>query len=221
MLKAAGVTVHYAYSVEMFEWDAAIFSGLTKADIGDAKLLFASVCATKTVEAWPGEKMCVWDAETGGSILKRDDWIVGGNSVAHHMLNFAAQILDAEEIVLVGVDLAYTKKKTHAEGTTPAEWPDGPKTKDMTFHDEDFWVECTGEDPLDPELHRIEGDFLALAGGAMNNSPIYVRSSASYENFATLFEILIAKHKKTVKNACPNGQKIRGTTYVNLAEYKK
>jgi hypothetical protein len=222
MLKAAGVKVAYTYSVEMFDWDAAIFKDVTAEEAKDTTLLFATVCAPETVAAWPGAKMCVWDAETGGTILKRDDWIVGGNSVAHHMLNFAAQILEADTIIMCGVDLAYSKPKTHADGTTPASWPKEALAKDTSFHMDDFFVECTGEgDNFHPDCHQVPiADAMSIQRGSDKKLPILVKSSASYENFATLFEILIAKHGKKVMNACPNGQLIRGTQYVDLKELK-
>ena len=218
LLRAAGVKVHYTYSVEMFDWDSAIFSELTHVD--DTVLLHATVCAPATVDAWPGERICVLDAETA-SILKRDDFILGGNSVSHHMLNFAAQILDADEIVLVGCDLAYTKMKTHAEGTTPKGWPEDRTKADEAYHEEDYWAPCSGEDPLNPECHRMQGVMTPGGFSPTEGAGIEVRSSGSYSNFAALFEVLIEKHKKKVLNACPNGHLIAGTELVDLKEYKK
>lgn len=211
----AGIRVDYTVSVEMFDWDSTIFDGLTPVDVGNATLLYASVCAPATVDKWPGHKMCLWDVETA-KILGRDDWIMGGNSVSHHMFNFAAQILQAEPIILVGQDLAYTKPRTHAEGTNH-DWPQEIKAIENAFQAEE-WLPCTGKGNMFyPELHRVPV-FLGGGGFALSGQ-IMVRSSPSYKNFATLFSILIAKHGKKVYNACPNGQKIHGTEYIDLSTY--
>lgn len=214
MLRAKGVKVGYTISVEMFDWDSAIFDGISREEAGDTVMLYASVCAPSTVKAWPGKKACLWDVETA-KMLGRDDFIYGGNSVAHHMLNFAAQILDAEPIILCGIDLAYTQPKTHADGTNPDKWPDSVKAEDTAYQQE-LWVPCTGKgEDFHPECHRTPA---ALGGGGLAMPKVIeVRSSPSYKHFATLFEILISQHGKRVLNACPNGQRIGGTAYVDLS----
>lgn len=210
LLKENGIRVDYTISCEMFDWDSAIFDGVT--DTGDTVLAYASVCAPATVRKWPGKSVCLWDVETA-KLLERDDYILGGNSVAHHMLNFAAQILECEPIVMVGIDLAYTKPRTHAKGTFH-EWPEEIKKKEEEYQNES-WVLCTGKGhDFDPECHRMPTAF--MGGGVAISGIVHVRSSPAYENFATLFSILIAKHKKKIFNACPNGQKIEGTEYLNL-----
>lgn len=215
-LRAAGVRVDYTVSCEMFEWDSAVFEGLSKDDVGDTILLFASVCAPETVARWPGRKVCMWDVETA-KILGRTDWIMGGNSVAHHQLNFAAQILGCEPLILVGNDLAYTEPRTHAEGTTPDTWPEEVKKQEYGFHSEERWLPCTGKgNDFHPQCHRTP---VVLGGGVIPSHVIEVRSSAPYQHFANLFAILIAKHQKRVLNACPNGQRIPGAEYVDLAEW--
>ena len=215
MLKAAGITPHYTISVEMFDWDAAIFQGLTREDCGSTVLGYASVCAPATIKAWPGLKTCLWDIETA-KLLKRSDYILGGNSVAHHMLNFAAQILGADTIIMVGIDLAYTKPQTHAAGSHHEAWPDAVKAKENEYQQE-LWVPCTGKgDDFAIDCHRTP---VLFGGGAFVPSRVIeVRSSYAYENFATLFSVLIKKHGKRVLNACANGQKIAGTEYVDLAK---
>ena len=213
-LKAAGVNPHYTISVEMFGWDCEIFKGLSKEDCGSTVMAYASVCAPDTVKAWPGKKTCLWDIETA-KMMKRDDAILGGNSVAHHMLNFAAQILGCDPIVLVGIDLGYTEPKTHIDGSTPETWPDEIKKKEVEYQAE-LWVPCTGKGgDFDPECHRTP--VFAGQGSFLPSRVIEVRSSPAYENFATLFTILIKKHGKRVLNACGNGQKILGTEYVDLS----
>jgi len=213
LLHASGVRVDYVASVEMFEWDAAIFDDVE--DVGDTVLVFASVCAHETVKKWPGKKVCMWDAETA-KVLDIKEWIFGGNSVAHHMLNYSAQILKADEIVMAGIDLAYTKPRTHAMSTTPTSWPKEVREKDEAYHEEE-WVPCTakGQD-FHPECHMAP---CAIQGG-FAPGPIHVRSSPAYKDFAILFEILIAKHGKKVWNACPNGQKIGGAEFLDISTYR-
>lgn len=211
LLRAHGIRVDYTLSCEMFDWDAVIFDGLT--DVGNTTLAFASVCAPATVQKWPGKRVCLWDVETA-KIVGREDTILGGNSVAHHMLNFAAQILEAEPLVLVGIDLAYTKPRTHAEGTFH-EWPEEIKQKEHEYHNEE-WVVCTGKGSnFSPECHRMPTAF--MGGGMAISGIVHVRSSPAYQNFAVLFSVLIAKHGRKVLNASPNGQKIAGTEYIDLA----
>lgn len=214
LLRENGIRVNYTLSCEMFDWDAAIFEGLT--DTGDTVLAYASVCAPATVQKWPGKSVCLWDVETA-KLIGRDDYILGGNSVAHHMLNFAAQILECEPIVMVGIDLAYTKPRTHALGTFADKWPEEIKQKEQEYQNEE-WVISTGKGiNFDPECHRMP---VAMGGGGLAISGIvHVRSSPAYVNFGTLFSILIAKHQKKVYNACPNGQKILGTEYLDLAKW--
>lgn len=216
MLRDAGVRVAYTASCEMFDWDSAIFDGVSKERAGETVLAFASMCAPATVKAWPGKKAVMLDMQTA-QMLGRTDWIYGGNSVAHHMLNFALQILGAKDAILVGIDLAYTKMKSHADGSHHDKWPDEIKAAENEFQTE-AWVPCTGKGAtFDPNCHRTPV-FLGGGGGAVSHI-ILVRSSPSYECFATLFSILIAKHGKKVWNACSNGQKIGGTEYLDLAKY--
>jgi len=216
LLRQHEIRVDYTLSCEMFEWDAAIFQGLTEKEVGKTILAFASVCAPATVTAWPGDKVCLWDISSA-KLLKREDWIYGGNSVSHQMLNFAAQILEADPLVLVGNDLAYTKPKTHAEGTLPEAWPQQVKDQDVAYQNE-AWVPCTGKgDNFHPECHRV---VTVLGHGGAKAGPIEVRSSPAYRNFCTLFEILISRHApKTVYNACPNGQKIEKAPYLDLGSW--
>ena len=216
-LRAAGVRIDYTVTVEMFDWDAAIYSGLSKEECGETIMAYASVCAPETVRAWKGKKVCLWDIETA-RILQRDDFILGGNSVAHHSMNFAAQILEAEPIILCGIDLAYTKPKTHAEGTTPEGWPKEMQEADKEYHHEELWVPCTDKgNNFHSECHR---KVALMQGGGFAMGPTEVRSSGAYKHFATLFSILIHKHGKKVYNSCPNGQKILGADYLDLSTWE-
>lgn len=218
MLRAAGVSVDYTVSCEMFDWDAAIFDGVTRDMACDTVLAFASVCSPATVKAWPGRKAVMLDVETA-TMLDRKDWIFGGNSVAHHMMNFALQVCDAKEAVLVGIDLAYTKPQTHADGTHHDKWPDRIKEGELNYQDE-LWVRSTGKGmDFHPECHRMPAASPVGIGAFVLSRTVEVRSSPAYENFATLFSMLIQKHGRKVWNACPNGQKIDGTEYLDLKEW--
>ncbi|HYF56336.1 MAG TPA: 6-hydroxymethylpterin diphosphokinase MptE-like protein, partial [Salinarimonas sp.] len=214
-LRAAGVRVDYTFSCEMFDWDSAIFDGLT--ETGDTVLCYPNVCAPATVKAWPGRKVCMLDAQMA-ELLGETLCMMGGNSVSHHMLNFACEVLDIDEAILVGQDLAYTRPRvTHASGTGADKWPDEVKAQDHGAHAELEWGECYGKGGrFYPECHRQP--MAVLPGGAVPAGPMEVLTSKPYKNFATLFEILIARHKKKVRNACGEGLKIAGAPYVNLAE---
>lgn len=212
LLRRHDIRVDYTFSVEMFPWDGAIFEGLKKEDVGDTILVFAAVCAHETVKNWPGKRVCMWDAETAKMLDLKHDWIFGGNSVAHHILNYAVQILDCEPAILVGVDLAYTKPRTHAEGTFH-NWPEAV-TKYEKEYQQELWVPSNGHGELHPECHRAQ---VFLPGGKVCG--VEVRSSPAYKNFCSLMEILVAKHGKEVRNASPSGQMISGALYLDLAEY--
>jgi hypothetical protein len=218
LLRAHDIRVDFTVSVEMFDWDSAIFADLTKEEVGDTILCYASVCSPETVKTWPGERMCLWDISTA-DLLKRDDAILGGNSVAHHMLNFACQILDAKTVYLVGYDLSYTKPRTHATGTIHGKWPKEIQEQEEKYHQNELWVPSTGKGTeFHPECHRTP---IWLKQGFAPSNVIEVRSSHSYKQFCTLLEILVNKHSGTkVYNTCPNGQKVEGTEYRSLKDVK-
>ena len=196
----------------MYDWDKIIFKDV--GDVGDTILTYPPVCAPATIAAWPGRRMCLWDVNSA-ELAKRKRFIMGGNSVSHHMLNFAAQILDAEPLILVGSDLGYTKPKTHAEGTYH-DFPEEAKKQDVEFQQE-AWAPSTGKgDVFHPECHKTE---IISGGGLRPIGPVLVRTSPSYMNFRDLFCILIARHGKKVYNSCPNGLKIENAPYLNLASW--
>lgn len=214
LLKAEGIRVDYLFSCEMFGWDKVIFDGLTAADCGDTILCFPPVVAPATVASWPGKKLITWDANAA-ELLDTPVFMMGGNSIAHHMYNFAAQILKCDKVVLVGQDLAYTEPtgESHAKGTDHA-FPEGIKEQDTLYQAED-WAPCTDNQkgPFYPELHRQP---VFLSGGVAPVGPVVVRTSPSYINFGKLFEILIKRHKVPTFNACSNGLKIAGAPYLDL-----
>jgi hypothetical protein len=217
-LRAAGIRVDYTFSCEMFDWDAAIFSDLT--DTGDTVMCYPNVCAPATVKAWPGRKVCMLDAQMA-DLLGETLFMMGGNSVSHHQLNFACEILDADTVILVGQDLSYTKPGvTHAKGSEAEKWPDEVKALDANAHGELAWGECYGRgDRFHPECHRQGG--LIAPGKILPVGAMEVRTSEPYKNFAALFEILASRHKKKVLNACGEGLKLNGIPYVDLSEWGK
>lgn len=216
LLRSHGIRVDYTFSCEMFEWDSVIFDGLN--DVGDTVLCYPGVCAPATVKAWPGKKVCMMDPQLA-EMLGRKLAMMGGNSVSHHMLNFACEILDVDTAILVGQDLAYTRPQiTHAEGSNH-EWPGEVKAQDFAAHAEIEWGPSYGKGKLHPECHKQD---VFMAGN--NFAPVgdvQVRTSGAYKNFGTLFEILVTRHKKKVLNACGEGLKISGVPYLNLSEWSK
>lgn len=218
-LRDAGVRVDYAFSCEMFDWDAAIFDDL--GSVGDTIMCYPPVCAPATVQRWPGKLLCTWDLNTA-FLLGEKFGMMGGNSVSHHLLNFAVEILGCEPAILVGQDLAYTKGdgRTHAKDSDAKNWPDEVKAQDTAAHSELTWAPCTGKgDRFNKDCHR---QAMVVGGGAAKPLPVgsmEVLTSKPYINFGTLFEILIARHKKKVLNACGEGLLIAGTEYVDLSKW--
>lgn len=215
-LRAAEIRVDYTFSCEMFDWDSVIFDGVT--DAGDTILCYPNVCAPATVAKWPGKKVCTLDPQMA-ELLGEKVWMMGGNSVSHHQLNFAAEILGCEPVILVGQDLAYTKPSvTHASNSSPDGWPDEVKAQDSATHAQLEWGPCYGKSGrFHPETHRqaafISGGKVAPVGG------MEVLTSAPYKDFGTLFEVLVSRHKKKILNACGEGLMIGGVPYVNLSEW--
>jgi hypothetical protein len=217
LLKAEGIHVDYVFTCEMFDWDAVIFDGITKEDAGDTILVFPPVASPSAVAKWPGKRVCTWDVASA-ELLEKPRAMTGGNSIAHHMFNFATEIMEHEEVILVGQDLAYTTPDglTHAEGTSHA-WPSEVAFQDKEKHGSIEWYPCTGKGPFYPDCHQqpvMLGGGVGIIGGPL------VKSSKPYKNFGTLFEILIARNRKVtpkIWNACGNGLKIVGTEYVDLA----
>ncbi len=215
-LKAEGIRVDYVFSCEMFDWDSVIFDGVTQDMAGSTILCYPPVCAPATVQKWPGKRLCLFDANTG-ELLDRKLVMMGGNSVSHHLYNFAGEILGCDQIILVGQDLGYTEPgdMTHADDSKH-DWPEEIKKADLTFQAED-WGPCTSDrmGPFYPECHKVAG---VIGGGAIVPvGPVLVRTSPSYKCFASLFSILISRHKKVTWNACANGLKIVGAPYLDLA----
>jgi hypothetical protein len=211
LLRENGIRVDYTVSCEMFDWDSVIFDGLT--DVGETILCYPIVCAPATIKKWPGRRTCLWDVNSA-EMLKRKKWMMGGNSVAHHVLNFAAEILECDEVIFIGQDLAYTKPRAHAKGTDH-EFPDGVKQGDQAYHTEERWYPSNGKGAFSDDCFRIEADPRKAAP----IGPVYVRTSQSYLEFLSLFEILLNRHKKKAWNASANGVKIAGAPYLNLATY--
>ena len=217
LLKSHGIRMDYILECEMFGWDSAIFDGLTKEDVGDTIFLYPPVIAPETVEKWPGKKVCTLDLNAA-ELLGNRQAMTGGNSVAHHTYNWAAEILKCDAVILVGQDLAYTEPtgETHVQGTVPDGWPEHCKREDAQQQNED-WDECQTQDgPFHGEkTHRME---VLAEGGLIPVGPVHVRTSPAYKCFRDLLDILIKRHKVKTYNACPNGLKIHRAEYVNLSK---
>lgn len=215
MLKARDIRVDYTFSCEMYDWDSAIFDNLTKEGVGDTIMCYPPVCAPTTVKKWPGKKLCLFDANTG-ELLDRKLVMMGGNSVSHHLYNFAGEILGCDQIVMMGQDLAYTEPEeiTHVEEANH-EWPEEVKVRDKILQNED-WGPVTSDKsgPFYASRHKMA----AVVGPGMSPiGPVLVRTSPSYKCFGSLFEILIKRHKKQTWNSCGNGLKIVGAPYLDLS----
>lgn len=213
LLREHGIRVDYTLSCEMFEWDSVIFDGLT--DVGDTILCYPPVCAPSTVKKWPGQRMCLWDLNSA-ELAKRKKAMMGGNSVAHHTLNFAAEILDCEPLIMIGQDLSYPKPRAHAKGTDH-QFPDGVREADQAYHTVEQWYPSNGKGEHYDGCFKTEA--LIGQGGFRPIGPILVRTSQSYLDFLSLFEILLHRHKKKAFNTSPGGVKIEGAPYLDLATY--
>lgn len=215
LLRSNGIRVDYILSCEMFDWDYAIVADLTKEEVGETIMLFPPVCAPKTVETWPGKKMCVFD-HPSATLLNRVP-MTGGNSVSHHIYNFASEILKCDRVILVGQDLAYTEPtgETHAPGTVPEKWPDECKKEDASMQNESWDEAQTEEGPFYPSLHKA--DCWVEQGAVLPAGPTHVRTSPAYQCFRDLFDILISRVKVKTYNSCPNGLKIKNAKYVDLS----
>lgn len=218
MLREAGIHVDYTFSCEMFDWDSAIFDGFTKEYVGETILGYPPVCSPATVKKWPGKRLCLFDANTA-ELLDRKVDMMGGNSVSHHQYNFAGEILQCDQIVLVGQDLAYTEpgQITHADHSNHS-WPEEIRVRDQILQDED-WGPVTSDKagPFYAERHKMAGTVGGCA--IVPIGPVLVRTSPSYKCFGNLFEILIKRHKKQTWNSCGNGLKIVGAPYLDLSTF--
>jgi len=217
LLRAHGIRVDYTLECEMFDWDSVIFNDLTKESVGDTIFLYPPVCAPATVKKWPGKSLCTFDLNAAELVGNRQA-MTGGNSVSHHIYNWAAEILKCDNVILVGQDLSYTEPtgETHAPGSTP-DFPEAQKTEDACQQNE-AWDECqTQEGPFNGDAtHRIQ--VIAEGEGMSPFGPVHVRTSPAYQCFRDLLDILIKRHKVKTYNACPNGLKINRAEYVNLGK---
>jgi hypothetical protein len=211
LLREYGIRVDFTFSCEMFDWDAVIFDGVEKED--HTVMCYPPVVAPATVRKWPGKRCCMWDMNTS-ELIGRKDYIVGGNSVSHHMFNFCAQILGSEPIVFVGLDYSYPKPRTHAKGTFHKFSPEAV-VQDEGYHTQERWAPSNGKGELHEGCHQIECDPRKAAP----IGPVQVRTSQPYLDFAVLHEILISRHGKKCLNASGPGLKVAGAPYVDLATY--
>lgn len=200
-----GINPEFVHEVEQYEWNDRLFLFAPEPPQGTILVGPLSGCPN-VYHAWPNKgKVCItWDhnyADLMGATQKEIEdqakSMDGGNSIAHHMFNFATW-LGSETICLAGMDFAYPPghKATHAEGT---------------FH---MW---------NPDVHRAEMNYqipmdVPCTSGGM------VKGSQPYRNFCTFMEISISKQKRYIPNLqvinfSPNGQKIEGTIYQDIATW--
>lgn len=212
LLRQHGIRVDYAFSCEMFAWDSVIFDDV--GDVGDTVMCYPPVCAPTTVQKWPGKRCCMWDINTA-ELVNRKTWIIGGNSVSHHMINFAVQVLEASPLILIGADMSYPKNRTHAQGTFHA-WPKESGENEQEYHGGEEWYPSNGKGELETGCFKIQADPRKAAP----IGPILVRTSPAYLNFLRLTEILLARHKTKAWNTSPGGVVIEGAPYLDLATYE-
>lgn len=220
-LRDYGIRVDYHLNCEMFAWDSAIFDGITKEFAGDSIFLYPPCTAPETVAKWPGKRLCTFDLNAAELLGNRMS-MMAGNSVSHHIYNWAAEILKCDRVILVGQDLSYTEPtgESHVAGSTPAGWPQESKDEDANQQNE-AWEECqTQEGPFNGEkCHRV--DVLLDTGLMVPAGLVHVRTSPAYICFRDLLDILIKRHGVKTYNACPNGLKINRAEYVNLSKLER
>jgi len=181
----------YTVSCEQYDWDSVILDGLY--NMSATTLCYNGVCTPSIPSKWKGKKMFIVDHHFR-EIMGWKYSLDGGNSVAHHCLNILGW-LGCKEVVMVGMDLGYPEgiEKTHAQGTFH-DWPEEILGKEHAPQQEN-WV-------------------FALDGSRL-------RSSFAYQDFATLFRILITKRGIRAYNANPRAHRISNVGVVNLTKLVK
>ncbi len=200
-----GLRPEFVHEVEQFEWNDRLFLFAPEPPAGTFLVGPLTACPN-VYHAWPNKgQVCItWDhnyAQLMGStkeqIAAHEHSMDGGNSVIHHMFNFATW-LGSEVICLAGVDLSYPPghKATHAEGT---------------FH---MW---------NPAVMRSERAYQApLTVKSTDGGE--VQASQPYRNFATFLEISLESAKRFIPNLkvinfSPHGQEIKGTVYEDISTW--
>lgn len=200
-----GINPEFVQEVEQFEWDDRLF--LFAPEPPASSYLVGPLTACPNLyHAWPnkGRVVVTWDhnyaqlmGKTKEEIENHEFSMDGGNSILHHMFNFAVW-LGSENICLAGVDFSYPPghKGTHADGT---------------FHN---W---------NPEVLKAEMNYQAPLQVQSTDGGM-VLSSQPYRNFCTFMEISIQKARKFIPNLrvvnfSPKGQKIEGTVYEDISTW--
>lgn len=198
----SGLFPEFIMEVEQFEWDDRLF--LFAPEPPPTSILVGPLTACPNLfHAWPNKgHVCITldhnyaklQGHSTEQIDRGDVSIDGGNSIAHHMFNFAAW-LGSETICLAGFDFAYPPghKATHAEGT---------------FH---CWSPAVDRHE---RAYQVPMQVPCTSGGE-------VLSSQPYRNFCTYMQIAVNKQKAKIPglrviNFSPNGQKIEGTEYEDI-----
>jgi hypothetical protein len=200
-----GIAPEFVMEVEQYDWNDRLFLFAPEPPPNTYLVGPLSGCPN-VYHAWPnkGKVVITWDhnyaqlmGDTQAQIDNHEHSMDGGNSILHHMFNFAVW-LESQTIVLAGVDFAYPPghQDTHAQGT---------------FH---AW----GQDVARTE-HSYQNELMVPStdGGL-------VKASQPYRNFATFLEISINKAKKWIPNLkvvnfSPKGQKIEGTVYEDVSTW--
>ncbi len=120
-LLQVGIRPDYVVISESSQKQKELLNGIESIEI---PLLFLSTASWKYVQNYPGEKyiLCQRGFEPAEKLAEKKGWplLEAGGSVAIIALSAALE-LGAKEIIFVGQDLAYSKNKRHAEGTSGTE----------------------------------------------------------------------------------------------------
>jgi hypothetical protein len=184
-----GIRPHFTALLDMTPKTRKFFDGL-KAEEAPA-LIFDPDACHETVRDYPGPRVTFesivpwtrWAAEIGGP----KGFMEKGISVVHTGFLFL-RVCGADPIILVGVDLAFPGKTTHAEGVELG-WGTGEVTEDLE--------------------HQVR--LPSVTGGQ-------VLSVVAFKTFVTVFEILIAQASFKVVNTTPAGALLRGAENLPIEE---
>ncbi len=120
-LLQVGIQPDYVIISESSQKQRKLLEGIESMEV---PLLFLSTASWSYVQNYPGKKyiLCQRGFEPAEKLAEQKNWFLleAGGSVAIIALSVAIQ-LGAKEVVFVGQDLAYSKNKRHAEGTSGTE----------------------------------------------------------------------------------------------------
>ena len=189
LLLREGIRPHFTAILDMHEVTGRFYKDLN-ADEAPA-LLFDPDAYFGTISDYPGPRVTFdtivpwtkWAATVGGE----KGTLEKGISVAHTEYQFL-RFAGVDPIILVGVDLAFPGKTTHAEGVVLG-WGTGEVTDDL---------------PNQLEVPSVTGGM--------------VNSAVQFKTFVTVFEVLISQTESKVINTSPSGALIRGAENLPVEE---